>query len=536
MALIRDIPKLVRVDLEASSHTPIRRGGDYEIVSNGTPADYGLTSARNSAVLVKYGRWSAAITYNRKDIATHFAPTRAKGNWKLKIKAASVLSTKDLLKDLNRHLDTKFKESDIVDEPIALTYATTSISFTMSPTNIWFTGTIILDLAAKYHQFEGKLLHDASYEARPWIHPTADPARPLMNGGLLTYGKSYIAQNAALAAIPVRATYWAWENASAANSLALANALKAVDGLPWISDTTSNTGNTKDYNLAYCSVLYNGPVEGFDPQIDSGFSNSCPEYWRRHMMPRKDHTHVLVVHPNANYAAKNLRYSPLFIHYGELVLETHWNQPDIPPIHRWKLAYDRLNTGSAGGPVFPDCVTFLNSDNPTYAGFTERTGHINEGGLAILKAQGNYPLGVTIDPSKDMAISFWCMFQDANVAQVGWFGNSGGGDYVGSLCSSDNGYFWFNGFTTKWEAKLESRARFWQRVRVTLVRRGNRTLVYYNDQLVSEQTWTGTALGVITHFGRVNTYLPINAIFGDIRVYDYALNHEQVKRINRGLI
>lgn len=536
MALLRDIAQLVRVDLELATRTPIRRGGDYQVISNGTPADYGLSSARNSAVEVQYGRWASIVTYNRKDIAQHFGATKAKGNWKMRIHAPSVKRLVDLLPDLNRHLDAKFKESDIVDAPVTITFATTSVTFTMAPSNLLFTGTLTVDLDGRYLQDGDQLLYDYSFDARPWVHPTADPARALINGGLLTYPKSYITQNAALAAIPVRSTYWSWENLGAASSAALAAALSAVDGLPWISDTTSNTNNTKDFNLAYCSVIYNGPVEGFEPHIDPGFTNNCPNYWQRHHMPRKDHTHVLVVHPNANYAAKNLRYSPIFIHYGELVPETHWAQPDLPPRHRWQLAYDRLNTGAdPAKPVFPDCVYFMNDQTPQYAAFFKRAGHLNGGGMCALKAQGNWPLGTTIDTTKDFTLSFWSIFSDANTAQIGWFGNAGGADYIGSVKSSDNGYFWINGFTTKWEAKLDSRSRYGQRTRVTMVKRGNRLLIYFNDQLTAEQVWQGAALGVITHIGRVNQYLTNNIVIGDIRIFDYALNHDQVKRINRGL-
>lgn len=107
-------------------------------------------------------------------------------------------------------------------------------------------------------------------------------ATPRYNPYLATAYNDYTPSAGALKNIPWQST---WTNASVANATAIANALKAVDGLPWAVNTSSPT---LEYNLYSVYVMYNGPVAnaprtvgGETVEYRDGFTNVmfiCPPW------------------------------------------------------------------------------------------------------------------------------------------------------------------------------------------------------------------------------------------------------------------
>lgn len=107
-------------------------------------------------------------------------------------------------------------------------------------------------------------------------------ATPRYNPYLATAYNDYTPSAAALKNIPWQAT---WTSVSNANALAIANALKAVDGLPWIMSTNTPAA---EYNLYAAYVMYNGPLAnapatiGGEPvEYRDGFTNVmlvCPAW------------------------------------------------------------------------------------------------------------------------------------------------------------------------------------------------------------------------------------------------------------------
>lgn len=532
MGLIRDLPEHLRVDLERAFGAPLRRVQEYTIDAMGVPADFGVTSTKNTAVCITFDRWSGLALYNRKVISAHFAATLAVPTYQMALGVASAKRTVDLLPDVNRFLGTEFKEEEILDEPLELTFETTSVTIKMAPENLWFTGELVIPLKGKYQQIDEVLVYDNAFKVDPWtkfLNPTRDG---LFDGWMATHNKSYTTVSEILRGIPSTVTQNKWTNLTIQHATTLANALKSVDGLPWTAASINPT--TYDYNLFNACVVYNGPVEGFDPQFDLLYLEVPSDYWLRHNPARKDHSHVLVLQPNPNYGAKNLRYSPIYIHYGELVDPTFWSQPDRLPVHRWKLEKDLLNTGSSvEKPAFPDIVSFFTSEE-----MQKRMTHFNADGegIAQLKATVNAPLGVTMDINNDCTISFNCARQDLLAAAIGLFSDSTGLDVNGGIKYTSDGVFYPQGFTARWVNGFDQRAWYWHRVKVTFVYRKKVVYVYLNERLVGEYTTTAPYLTPLTNFGRCNQFLAITTLFGDIKFYDYALNLNQVMKLNRGLL
>lgn len=120
-------------------------------------------------------------------------------------------------------------------------------------------------------QYDASTSTDAGYIANPRYNPY-----------LATAYNDYSASKDALTTIPWQSV---WTAASNTNAQALANALKAVDGLPW---TMVAGSPTLEYNLAGVYVMYNGPLANAPATIDGqevdyrdGFTNVmliCPPW------------------------------------------------------------------------------------------------------------------------------------------------------------------------------------------------------------------------------------------------------------------
>lgn len=520
MSFIRDLAEHVRYDLELALKVPLRKDGPATLGVPKTPLEYGIAGAtKNTAIPVEFDKRAFLVQYDRSDISTFFATT-VTASLGLKLTVGSVKTTQDLVEDLNNRYCLNLRRSDIIDEPLAITFATTSVTVKMSPTCLWFTGQLVLPLRGSYEQQGDVLVHGFDFDPRPWLH-SSDPTdrTSVVNGGLLTYGNSYIAQNTALAAIPVTRTQFAWGNQTVANATALAAALKAVDGLPW----TYSASYLVPYNLSNSCVWYNGPAAGFNPREIPGFSNfNVTAFWEQ-QFPRTDHSHVLVVCPNPNYGVSNLLYAPLFIHYGSLIDDTVV-PVDKPPVHWWPLSGgDLTNHGSAGGPAWTIPVNFTINSNGTWA---------------TLKSQGLFALGTTLDCTKDFTLSIKLFRNDASVSGdanslEGIFTNAANGGN-GALINN-GGWCYLQGAMNVSNDPFNCYVMYADPVRLTISKKASDTKywMYLNDQLVAEHSIASNLLLAFTHFGKGGAALmKTNLGFSDIRFYDYAMTPSQVKKMN----
>ena len=141
---------------------------------------------------------------------------------------------------------------------------------------------------------------DVTHESLAGYNPdyssdTAYLANGRYNPYVATAYNDYTAQANVLKNIPWQAT---WTAASNTNATALANALKAVDGLPW--NMTTNNANA-EYNLYAVYVRYNGPVE----QAPSNLN----------IEPRDGFTHVMYFMPPYQQQS-NLWYGVGVVYYN----------------------------------------------------------------------------------------------------------------------------------------------------------------------------------------------------------------------------
>lgn len=90
------------------------------------------------------------------------------------------------------------------------------------------------------------------------------------NPGLLTYGLDYTSQADFFKTLPAFAPPWAAGNVMTNATLLtnLANALKAVDGIAWLTTSTRT-----DYTLYNTWCMYNGPVAEVDPTVTNAMGD-----------------------------------------------------------------------------------------------------------------------------------------------------------------------------------------------------------------------------------------------------------------------
>ena len=124
---------------------------------------------------------------------------------------------------------------------------------------------------------------------------TAYQANGRYNPYLATAYNDYSSQANVLKTLPWQS---AWTGASNANATALANALKAVDGLPWTMVTTNPNA---EYNLYGVYIGYNGPVANAPAALN--------------IEPRDGFSHVLYFYPPYQQQS-NLWYGLGVVYYN----------------------------------------------------------------------------------------------------------------------------------------------------------------------------------------------------------------------------
>lgn len=516
MSIVRDFGETLRYELETARRVPLRKKG-LVLGKPQAPSVFGLTTPRNTAITAEFEERSFVVTYDRVTLQSHLSNALQAPGHGMLLRAKSVKTTRDLLADINRTYDLELASDDIVDAPLVLVFSTTKVTVTLSPDCIWFIGSLEIPLKGSYQQVGDTLI--VGFDSNPYIGKdvTAGASPTLSRAGQFCHHIDYGPATAAL-----RAMTWdnshSWVNAQPAQIQAMVNAMNNVDGFGWVYSTSYGVKN----NLLNGNVAYNGPIEGFDLKIRADVVDPDTYlYAERFPLCRKDMSHVLVYQPNPSSGASNLGYYPMFIHYGEPVPQSHYDQPDKPPVHWWKLEKDRSNSGtSQGQEAFPDVVSFFDDE---------------WGKCAALKTTGLFPLGFSWDTNRDFTLSFKIARRDLLQEYQGMFGDSTGTAPVGAFVMATAGWFYMTQQTQRWSNALAN-ITFRQKCEVTLCKRGRRYLVYVNGKCVNEAEFTEAQVPVPwTHFGKVNHFLKTTTRFSDIKLFDYCLNRDQVSRHYRGL-
>ena len=523
MSLIRDFTETIRYDLEARQLEPLRKRG-IVLGSPKAPTEYGVTgSAYNTGIPVVCDDLSFLVCYNRLTIARLMGNAHATVAMDLMVE--SILTTHDLIPDLNRCFDLRLTPGDIVDSPINLTFGTTSLSITFTPECLWFTGTwAAIKLKGSYQMIDGKIVKGIAGDmVLKYLDVmnvgAAIGTRFRMDCAIQLF--DYSNSTAELYAISMRTGNWTWSYMNATEASALAAALKKTDRLPWVG-TASNV----PWNLNDGAVVYNGPVEGYYARLTHGDDRALPAlYDFRFNDIRKDKSHVMMVLPNPTYAT-NLTFTPALIHYGTDMPQEFWTQVDKPPVHHWPLYGGELtNKGtSEGEEPFPDIVQVAPSDGLSKP-------------MVCLKAEGHYPLGFSWDTERDFTVSMRYMGRSTAAINEGFFGEANGASNPGNMKMLAG---WIPALhypnNTVKELDLLQRSNcYYQEFAITHVRRNGRYITYIDGKAIRECI-IDTAYKPWTHFGRVSEYLKTTTVFADIKLFDYALNPEQVDKVVRGLL
>lgn len=516
MSLVRSFEETLRYDLEVIRKVPLRKKG-LLLGSPQNPADLGLTTTKNTAITAEFDERAFLVTYDRQPLTAFFGSTLNAPGQGVRIRVPSVASMRDLVDDINDAYDLSLRPQDVVDDPVQLTFAQAKITLTVTSECLWFTGSIELPLIGKYQQVGEELIVGFDSSLLIGKDFAGGVAANLVRAGQKTYHHDYGPGTATFRGVPWTGSY-TWTNTSAPIVNNLVNALNNVDQNGWVYSTSAGVKN----NLLNGHVAYNGPIEGFELRIPTIYSD--PEtnlYSDRFPFCRKDKTHVLVYQPNPTAGASNLSMYPMFIHYGDNIPEEYYEQEDIPPVHWWKLQEDVLNYGtSEGAEPFAPPVDFFDD---TY------------GKGAQLKATGLFDLGLSWDTNRDFTVAFEFCRKDALQEYQGLFCDSSGAVPYGALSMSTIGKFYLAQRSLYWDVAWGGCVDR-QKCQVMLCKKGQRYLVYVNGKCVDESAFAeGQALAPWTHFGKASYFLKTTTRFANIKLFDYCLNHDQVKRHYRGL-
>lgn len=543
MAAIRDLLEYLRIDVRSAYRTAWNGKHDATYEDITTPTAVGVTSSRNSLAIFTSKGFSTAVTWDRVDWQAWCQPNINLVSSGLLVTVAKAVTTRDLIQDLGRWLSFESLPADwILDEPVTLTKGGSVTFKSNEKRNLWWTGNLVLPVKTPcFTLADGTVVQEFDFNARPWHHPGAEGgiARPLFNAGVITHGVDYSAQDVALFAIPQRTNRWAWASPTAAQATALATALKAVDGMPWNTSATSTTVYA-DYNLLFCSIIYNGPVEGAQPYVDAGFAYMDYKYFEDNQLLRKDKEFVLIANLNPNQGSNNLRYAPLIVHYGKTIPKSHLEQPWKDPIHWWRFGpvdpwVDRIPNLDTTAVAADLTNIGSDEDHPLFPAVVD--GFLSSGGIDCirLKTAGSFPLAKPIPMGKEYTISFlhfhpetsrsthYAFFGDG-VTTTGW---------VSGPFTNNTFDYWMQPFTaTSWVRTDGATGLYRNFSYVTFVVRDGRCKVYINGELIrSSLADTVVSDYVISHFGRGGQYsIPASNYMGEIAFFDYALNYQQVQK------
>lgn len=516
MGYLRKFPDYLEAEIARIVRKPLYRRKDVVVSPPMNPADFPITTTKNTIVAVSFDNRSYMVPYDRLNVGAFLAATQRLLE-PMPVSHINPRTTHDLYDDFNSYLRLDIAKEDVLDDPIDV--GSGSVKFRLGNGNHWFIGEITVTVIPCY-QDTVNFGYDWDWSPRlAWAVPTVagTTAYERMDAALLTFANDYTSQSAAISTIPAWDGVNNWINLNHPDGLKLANAMKAVDGLPW----TADIGGIAPWNLCYSAVLFNGPTEAFSGIAVTSYLQAGK------MLPRNYHryadmvdltfTHVLVAMVNVNYGATNLN-GLLIVHHGTRRPVTGWTDEVKPPVHHWPLEGD-LNNAIEGGPALTFPFQFFEwSNGKKYAGYS---------GV-------QQPLGVNLPIKAGVTLSFKVWRGNNALDYSGLFGDASGGAANGSVNYNGGGYYYLSGASATWEAKSQAarhRVSEWHRITI-VIDSATTYRIYFDDRLVTTATMPANCIPAWTHFGKAAAvWRPQDAI-ADIRYYDYALNPKQIAALD----
>lgn len=518
MSSIRDIKNYLDAEIKNVVKSPLYRAKNITMGKPKPPSSYQIESTKNTILEVSYDDRLYVVQYNRRDFMSWFGGNLVPGQYVLV--PGGITRTVELLPLINKRWGFDFIESDIADTE--LTYKEVNgirrAIVPLSETNLWFTGQIEVPLPPTI-QVAGKEAFPIEWDPRPLLvkNTVGELTREVMCASLLTYNHDYGSQSGPLSAISQSASLSPSGIGSQAGNLA--QALRAVDKLPWTNYTTASAGGSAPYNLANAYCIYNGPTEGyvFTPPVHGQGSeylnNSYHDY---DSYVNKAHKNVLVVMLDSNNYCSNLN-GLLFIHYGgtsDVIAPVEYS----PPLHYWPLRGTPVNV--MGGPDIAASIVW----------------HEVAGIGKMAKFTGSstgYPIGTPLPVNKD----FTLQISMHNLSSSNLFGAlfiSQPATISAGALSTEGNYPIFHQGTLRWAAPaLRSNVlAAAESCTLTVVKKGNVYRCYVFGELVTIGD-VGTIPEAWTHIYAQYWSGP-HVAFNDLYYYDYAMSNDLVKKLARG--
>lgn len=221
-----------------------------------------------------------------------------------------------LLPKINQRLGTRLTARDVLNKDLSLRKGFDLFTLQASTTSPNFIGTLDL-LVVRAEDPETDVVIDTFKPVWYFDNDLAEntPSFPLtakFQVAWLTHMKDYSAQSDFLRTLPANQV----DRLTPAQSLALANALKAVDTRAWVSTTTKTSGNL--YNAW---VLYNGPTAnvGSDLGVVAAETALMEAAWDG--LRKDEFDNVMVIRTNAPWSDANGGRACLVVHYNDEVTQ-----------------------------------------------------------------------------------------------------------------------------------------------------------------------------------------------------------------------
>lgn len=528
MAYIKRPQEFFEAELSRLLRRPLYRRETYSVGPVKTPAEFGATSARNTACVATFDDVPYLVLYDRQDLGTWLAASQGVLR-PMAVTNTAATTTHELWHDFDKLFQLDIPVEQIVDAPVDLTSG--SVRFDVVG-NHWFTGGVTVTIIPIVQSDEDMAIA-IDWTPRPFEFSAADLAKfypsitdvnydQRLNITALTYGLDYSASNTALAALTPIATLQAWTNISTANGSSLAAALKAVDGLPWVY---SSTLYTVPYNVLNGAIIYNGPTLGFRGRanITDWDQDSVLDelYAQLDSLVNRDYDSVLIFLPNLN-GNSNLR-GAVVAHYGGKVRDYAAMSDVLPePAQHWPLIEDGRNLVPGGNAIPASSLVF--DAWPNYESHARFPGN------------ASYPLGTDLDVSGDFTISFdyWRGSNDTS-GPYGIFGD-GSSAWQGALYNNYGGQFYIGGAVTKWEiGHLAARLRNYAVSTITIVKEGSLYYIYKDGELVAIHTASALIVKKFNFIGKSGPYgIGVRDTIGNIQYWPAPLNAKQVAKIKKG--
>lgn len=269
-------------------------------VTNDPPVEIAgtFTSLQLRAVAGQGYTDKTTLRFNRWDLNRWF------GGQRIEVPVSAGSTIHAILDRINLVTGLQLETTDVLNDPIDVSRGwPVDMLLRAAPTSLGYYGQGQIRLVFRNPSLREILPKQELRGDMFYGYPVSAAGR--IQGTLLTYGNDYTAACATLRQSKYNSGVVSLQPVDAAP---LAAALKAIDGIPWVSQTGTRA-------LAWCltwsAVYYNGPVEGYKP---------TPALTDRPAALANDQfSHVLVLGTNRSITTNLSSGDRLFFHYNDIL-------------------------------------------------------------------------------------------------------------------------------------------------------------------------------------------------------------------------